>query len=96
MSEIATELKAAECCRAALARYGIHDRACTMVLFAMVDGGLSYVEAVKAWAEYETPGGWDAVGWHDHIFRCLVRAWVDESPGLFFDKMEEEVLTGAH
>lgn len=96
MSETTIELKAAERCRVALARHGIHDRACTMVLFAMVDGDLSYVEAVKAWAEYETPGGWDAMEWHNQIGCCLIRAWVDESPGLFFDKVAEEVLTGAH
>lgn len=96
MSEFHAELKAAECCRATLARHGIQDRACTMVLFAMVDGGLSYVEAVKAWAEYETPGGWDAMGWHNHIGCVLIAAWAQESPGPFFDKMVEEVLSGAH
>lgn len=96
MSKIHNEIRCAEACRAALARDGIADRACTMVLFAMADGGLSYVEAVKIWAEYETPGGWDSLRWHSEICRVLLKAGVTESPGLYFDRKVEEVCSGAH
>ena len=96
MSEIDNELRAANACRQVLARHGIVNRACTLVLFAMVDADLSYIEAVQQWAEYETPGGWDAFRWHTELCRVLLLNWVHESPGPFFDKLAEEVLAGAH
>lgn len=96
MSEVTQEIRCCYVCQQQLAKHGVHDRACTMVLFAMVQEGISYVEAVKAWAEYETPGGWDAHRWHSEICYVLLRAWVDEAPGVFFDKMVEEVLARAH
>lgn len=95
MSEIDSELRAAHACQQVLAKHGISDRACTMVLFAMVDAGLSYTEAVQVWAEYETTG-WDAFRWHCELCRVLLLNWVHESPGPFFDKLAEEVLSGAH
>lgn len=90
------ELKTANAAREALARDGIHDRACTMVLFAMLHEDMCYVEAVKAWAAYENGGAWPPERWHSEICYRLVKAWIDECPGLYFDRKVEEVLRGAH
>lgn len=95
-SEIHNELRCANACRQVLARHGIVNRACTMVLFAMMVADLSYIKAVQLWAEYETPGGWDAFRWHCELCRVLLLNGVHESPGPFFDMLAEEVLSGAH
>lgn len=94
MNEIAMERRCAAACREALARDGITHRACVMVLFAMALDGLSYVEAVKEWAEFD--GGWDAHRWHTEICYHLLKAWITEAPGLYFDKKVEEVCGHAH
>lgn len=89
-------IRACNAAREALARDGIHDRACTMVLFAMLVEGLCYVEAVKAWAAYESGGIWPPERWHSEICYRLLKAWILESPGLYFDRKVEEVLSNAH
>jgi hypothetical protein len=85
------ELRICERCSRVLARYGIKDRACRMILFAMVWAGIGYWDAVTIWADYETPGTWDAHRWHTELCRLLLMNWIDEGPGMFFDKLEEEV-----
>lgn len=93
MSDVSQELRCCAACREALARDGINHRACIMVLFAMVYDGMSYIEALEAWARYEFDGGWDPERWHNEICRELIRAWQIEPPGLYFDRKAEEVCS---
>lgn len=90
MSEINHERRCYEAAKRALARDGITRPCCVMVLFAMLLEDMSYVEAVKAYAEH-IDNGWDAVRWHNEICRHTLRAWITESPGLYFDRKVEEI-----
>lgn len=90
------ELRLANASREALARDGISDRACVMVLFAMLNEDIGYEDALKVWARYENGGCWSAQRWHSEICYQLLKAWITESPGLYFDRKAEEVLASAH
>ena len=96
MSEHINELRCANACRVALALDGIEHRGCIMVLFAMVDEGLSYQEALEAWSAYEFDGGWAPERWHNEICYHLIKAWIIETPAQYFDRKMEEVLSRAH
>lgn len=91
MSNIYQELRLYEEAKFALRRAGIGHRAFDMVLFAMCVDGCSYVEAVKLWAAYETPVGWDAVAWNNWFATTLAVYDIQEGPGAFFDRLRKEV-----
>lgn len=90
------ELRVANAAREALARDGIRDRACTMVLYAMLSEDIGYEDALKLWAVYENGGSWAPERWHSEICYRLLKAWITESPGLYFNRKAAEVLAGAH
>lgn len=76
----------AQACRAALVGDGVQDMYCTMILFAMVDGGVDYPAALDAWAEYQDRAGWDAFRWHREFCYKLLRAGIEEQPEAYFDR----------
>lgn len=95
--ELDYELRTAERCRKVLARQGIQNRACTMVLFGMVVEGLTFDQALLAFADYEELGGdkWPPERWRSEICYRMLKAWILEPPGQWFEMMAGEVMNYA-
>lgn len=85
------ELKLCLKCKKALERYGIRDKASTMVLYGMVRNGLFYWESLKDWAAYEFEGSWPVERWHAEICYRMLKAWILEPAPQFFEMLAQEV-----
>lgn len=82
MSILDTEMMIYGRCRDLLEEWGISDTNCTMVLFAMCDGDISYDDALTAYAEHR---GIARQIMHSNLCYTLLAGRVDVSPRILFE-----------
>lgn len=94
MNEEVRVLRAATLCAEVLARQGIKHRAATLVLFGMVEGGLTYWESLACFADWERQHDgvrFPVERWHSEVCYLMIKAWIVEPPAQWFEVMAAEV-----
>ena len=94
MSENDRLLRTATRCAEVLARQGIEYRAATLVLFGMVEAGLTYWESLTCFVDWERQHDgvrFPVERWHSEMCYRLIKAWIIEPPAQWFGVMAVEV-----
>lgn len=92
MKETIKEMEIAKLCSQALACDGIAQWDATLLLFAMVYGGVEYQEAMEVVADYIA---WAPERLHSQFCYALLNAGLLERPSSYFERKAKEVAASA-